>query len=95
MSNIPNSESAQKDMRTLGTIFENVITFLSKCALTVYKHIKKMAIHMHFNKEEIPEKESVLHLMPCKIHGDESAKVSSYFEPYIRKENDECKLFFL
>ncbi|XP_043477755.1 ribonuclease H2 subunit C [Leptopilina heterotoma] len=49
-----------------------------------------MSIHMHFNKEEIPEKESVLHLMPCKIHGDESAKVSSYFEPYIRQENDEC-----
>lgn len=52
-----------------------------------------MSIHMHFNKEEIPEKESVLHLMPCKIHGDESAKVSSYFEPYIRQENEECEYF--
>ncbi|XP_025158584.1 ribonuclease H2 subunit C isoform X3 [Harpegnathos saltator] len=27
--------------------------------------------------------------MPCKIHGDESAKVSSFFKPYMRKVDEE------
>ena len=52
-----------------------------------------MAVHLHFKKEDIVDKEPIMHLMPCKIQGDESAKVSSYFEPYIRPENDECKYF--
>ena len=54
-----------------------------------------MAVHLHFKKEDIAEKEPVLHLMPCKIHGDEPANVSSYFQPYIRAENDECKFLRL
>lgn len=50
-----------------------------------------MAIHLHM-KNDLPEgKGRVLHLMPCKIHGDESANVSSYFAPYIRKIDDERK----
>ncbi|XP_015510435.1 ribonuclease H2 subunit C [Neodiprion pinetum] len=49
-----------------------------------------MAIHLNLKKEILTsEKESVLHLMPCDIHGDEPALVSSYFTPYIRRKDDE------
>ncbi|XP_012260876.1 ribonuclease H2 subunit C [Athalia rosae] len=49
-----------------------------------------MAIHLNLKKELLSnETESVLHLMPCDIHGDEAAHVSSYFTPYIRKLDDE------
>ncbi|XP_012272325.1 ribonuclease H2 subunit C isoform X2 [Orussus abietinus] len=49
-----------------------------------------MAVHLHIKSEFIEgEKESVLHLMPCKINGDEAAKVSSYFTPYIRNDGDD------
>ncbi|CAL7936616.1 unnamed protein product [Xylocopa violacea] len=47
-----------------------------------------MAIHLHVNHDLAEEKESVLHLMPCKIYGNESANVSSFFTPYIRKTDD-------
>ncbi|XP_015605875.1 ribonuclease H2 subunit C [Cephus cinctus] len=51
-----------------------------------------MAIHLHIKKETLEsEKESVLHLMPCKIDGDETAKVSKYFTPYISEVNDDYK----
>lgn len=49
-----------------------------------------MAIHLNLKKEILTsEKEAVLHLIPCEIHGDEPALVSSYFTPYIRKKDDE------
>lgn len=48
-----------------------------------------MAIRLHVNNNSTDQKESELHLLPCKIHGDESAKVSSFFKPYIRKISDE------
>ncbi|XP_043253222.1 ribonuclease H2 subunit C [Colletes latitarsis] len=48
-----------------------------------------MAIRLHMKHDLSEAKENVLHLMPCKIHGDESANVSSYFTPYIRKIDDE------
>ncbi|CAK9826130.1 Ribonuclease H2 subunit C [Anthophora retusa] len=48
-----------------------------------------MAIRLHMKQNLSKEKESVLHLMPCKICGDESANVSSYFTPYIRQVDDE------
>lgn len=48
-----------------------------------------MAIRLHINENFARKKESDLHLMPCKIHGDETAKVSSYFKPYIRKTDGE------
>lgn len=49
-----------------------------------------MAIRLNLKKDMLAnEKESVLHLMPCDIHGDEPALVSSYFTPYIRKKDDE------
>ncbi|XP_076176414.1 ribonuclease H2 subunit C isoform X2 [Ptiloglossa arizonensis] len=48
-----------------------------------------MAIRLHMKHDLSEAKENILHLMPCKIHGDESANVSSYFTPYIRKIDDE------
>ncbi|XP_032681238.1 ribonuclease H2 subunit C [Odontomachus brunneus] len=48
-----------------------------------------MAVRLHINKDPASQKDSELHLMPCKIHGDESAKVSSFFKPYIRKVDEE------
>ncbi|XP_029165484.1 ribonuclease H2 subunit C [Nylanderia fulva] len=49
-----------------------------------------MAIRLHMNKEDLAkQEESELHLMPCKIHGDEAANVSSYLKPYIRKVDEE------
>lgn len=51
-----------------------------------------MAIRLHINNQDlVDKKESELHLMPCKIHGDEAAKVSSFFKPHIRKIDKECK----
>ncbi|XP_034171008.1 ribonuclease H2 subunit C isoform X1 [Osmia lignaria lignaria] len=48
-----------------------------------------MAIRLHINHDLSEVKENVLHLMPCKIYGDESANVSSYFTPYIRNIDGE------
>lgn len=49
-----------------------------------------MAIRLHINKEDLTkQEESELHLMPCKIHGDQAANVSSYFKPYICKIDEE------
>lgn len=49
-----------------------------------------MAIRLHMNKEDLAkQEESELHLVPCKIHGDETANVSSYFKPYIRRVDEE------
>ncbi|XP_033191794.1 ribonuclease H2 subunit C [Bombus vancouverensis nearcticus] len=48
-----------------------------------------MAIRLHMNHDLSEEKQSVLHLMPCKIYGDESANVSTYFTPYIREVDDK------
>lgn len=50
-----------------------------------------MAIRLHMNHDLSQEKQSVLHLMPCKIYGDESANVSTYFTPYIREVDDKGK----
>jgi len=51
-----------------------------------------MAIRLHINNNDlVNQKKSELHFMPCKIHGDEAAKVSSFFKPYIRKIDKECK----
>lgn len=41
-----------------------------------------MAVRLHIENDLGEQKQSILHLMPCKIHGDEVANVSSYFEPY-------------
>ncbi|XP_070162629.1 ribonuclease H2 subunit C [Polyergus mexicanus] len=49
-----------------------------------------MAIRLHINEEDLAkQEESELHFMPCKIHGDEVANVSSYFKPYIYKIDEE------
>ncbi|KAG6804501.1 ribonuclease H2 subunit C [Apis mellifera caucasica] len=48
-----------------------------------------MAIRLHMNHDLSKEKQKVLHLMPCKIYGDEFANVSSYFTPYIHKMDNE------
>ncbi|XP_076677109.1 ribonuclease H2 subunit C [Andrena cerasifolii] len=48
-----------------------------------------MAIRLHMKHDLSEEKENVMHLMPCKIHGNESANVSSYFTPYVQKIDDE------
>ncbi|GAB1865787.1 Ribonuclease H2 subunit C [Camponotus japonicus] len=49
-----------------------------------------MAIRLHINKKDLAkQEESELHLMPCKIHGDQAANVSSYFESSIRKIDEE------
>jgi len=51
-----------------------------------------MAIHLHVNNKNLDDqKESELHFMPCKIQGDEAAKVSSFFKPYIHKVDEECE----
>lgn len=50
-----------------------------------------MAIRLHMNHDLSEEKQKVLHLMPCKIYGDEFANVSSYFTPYIHKVDNERK----
>lgn len=50
-----------------------------------------MAIRLHMKHDLSEEKENVMHLMPCKIHGNESANVSSYFTPYVQKIDDESK----
>lgn len=50
-----------------------------------------MAIRLHMNHDLSKEKQKVLHLMPCKIYGDEFANVSSYFTPYIHKMDNERK----
>lgn len=49
-----------------------------------------MAVRLHIENDLGEQKQSILHLMPCKIHGDEVANVSSYFEPYIHKTDGEC-----
>ncbi|KAH0955461.1 hypothetical protein HN011_007806 [Eciton burchellii] len=49
-----------------------------------------MAIRLHVNNKNLDDqKESELHFMPCKIQGDEPAKVSSFFKPYIHKIDEE------
>lgn len=48
-----------------------------------------MRLRLHVNKNLNNQEESELHLMPCKIHGDEPVKVSSFFKPYIRKVDEE------
>ncbi|KAL6437006.1 hypothetical protein ACFW04_004967 [Cataglyphis niger] len=49
-----------------------------------------MAIRLHINKENLAkQEESELHLMPCKIHGNQAANVSSYFKPYICEIDEE------
>lgn len=54
-----------------------------------------MAVRLTLKKEHIEGKEeSILHSVPCKIHGDESANVGKYFTPYIRKYDDKRELFF-
>lgn len=50
-----------------------------------------MAIRLHVNKDLPNKQKSTLHLLPCKIHGDQPAKVSSYFEPCIRKIDEESE----
>lgn len=52
-----------------------------------------MAIRLTINKQHIEAKEeTILHSIPCKIHGDEIANVSKYFTPYIHKNDDKSKL---
>ncbi|KAL2731980.1 ribonuclease H2 subunit C [Vespula squamosa] len=48
-----------------------------------------MAVRLHVNNDLCEEKDSVIHLMPCKIHGDGPANVSSFFQPFIRKIDNE------
>ncbi|XP_020290648.1 ribonuclease H2 subunit C [Pseudomyrmex gracilis] len=48
-----------------------------------------MRLRLHVNKNLNNQEESELHLMPCKIHGDEPVKVSSFFKPYIHKVDEE------
>ncbi|XP_011136058.1 ribonuclease H2 subunit C isoform X1 [Harpegnathos saltator] len=48
-----------------------------------------MAVRLHISKDPTCQRDSEVHLMPCKIHGDESAKVSSFFKPYMRKVDEE------
>ncbi|XP_078041934.1 ribonuclease H2 subunit C [Augochlora pura] len=48
-----------------------------------------MAIRLHVKQDISEMKENVLHLMPCKIDGNEPANVSTCFEPHIRKIDDE------
>lgn len=48
-----------------------------------------MAIRLHMKHDLSKQEESVLHLMPCKICGDEPAKVADFFTPFIRKIDDE------
>lgn len=51
-----------------------------------------MVTRLHVNNEDLVDRdESELHLMPCKIHGDQAAKVSSYFKPYMREIDEECE----
>lgn len=51
-----------------------------------------MVTRLHINEKDLVNRdESELHFMPCKIHGDEAANVSSFFKPYIRKLDEECK----
>ncbi|XP_011630478.1 LOW QUALITY PROTEIN: ribonuclease H2 subunit C [Pogonomyrmex barbatus] len=49
-----------------------------------------MVTRLYINdKDLVDREESVLHLMPCKIYGDEAANVSSFFKPYIRKIDEK------
>ncbi|KAK1131503.1 hypothetical protein K0M31_017785 [Melipona bicolor] len=48
-----------------------------------------MAIRLHMSYDLSEEKRRTLHLMPCKICGDKSANVSTYFTPYICRRDDE------
>lgn len=48
-----------------------------------------MAVRLHINQKDLAKQESELHLMPCKIHGDQAANVSSYFKSFIRKIDEE------
>ncbi|XP_011067536.1 PREDICTED: ribonuclease H2 subunit C isoform X2 [Acromyrmex echinatior] len=51
-----------------------------------------MVTRLHINEKDLVNRdESELHFMPCKIHGDEAANVSSFFKPYIRKLDEEWK----
>jgi len=50
-----------------------------------------MVTRLHINNKDLVDRdEPKLHLMPCKIYGDEAANVSSFFKPYIRKTDEEC-----
>ncbi|XP_071578590.1 ribonuclease H2 subunit C [Temnothorax nylanderi] len=44
-----------------------------------------MVTRLHINDKDLVDRDAELHFMPCKIHGDETANVSSYFKPYIRR----------
>ncbi|XP_034934120.1 ribonuclease H2 subunit C [Chelonus insularis] len=44
-----------------------------------------MSLRLHIKKEHIEgEKNSTVHSIPCKIHSNGPANVSTYFTPYIR-----------
>jgi len=48
-----------------------------------------MVTRLHVNDKDLADlDECELHFMPCKIHGDEAANVSSYFKPYIHKVDE-------
>lgn len=55
-----------------------------------------MSIHLHIKKEDMTAaKDPELHSVPCKIYCDDTANVATYFKPYIKDIDDECKLFHL
>lgn len=67
------------------------VTLLGSFRIALWTDID-MSVRLHVNnKKPDNQEECELHLMPCKIQGDEPAKVSSFFEPYIRKIDDECE----
>lgn len=49
-----------------------------------------MVTRLHVNGKDLADRDgSELHFMPCKIHGDEAANVSSFFKPYVRRVDEE------
>ncbi|XP_015173712.1 PREDICTED: ribonuclease H2 subunit C isoform X1 [Polistes dominula] len=52
-----------------------------------------MNIQMHV--QDVDQEESTIHLMPCKIHFDGPANVSSFFQPFIHEtDNENCSISF-
>lgn len=43
------------------------------------------------NKDKTVASNPELHLMPCKIHNDDTANVSTYFKPSIKNIDETCK----